>query len=139
MNIFFWLLTTKIQSCQKSEAKFSVEQLYKQFLFLSIQKWKYASNFGNLYLKHVWNSNLKVLSPLEYAQKLCFMYELSTHSTTHAPFRALEYFKNDITIFCFKLSSYVLEIELQIKPAAPFSDLSWESSQLYVELVCTMG
>ena len=57
-------------------------------------------------------------------------YELSTHSTTHAPFRALEYFKNDITIFCFELSSYVLEIELQIKPAAPFSDLSWESSQL---------
>ena len=41
-------------------------------------------------------------------------YELSTHSTTHAPFRALEYFKNDITIFCSELSSYVLEIELQI-------------------------
>ena len=65
-------------------------------------------------MKHGWNSNLKVLSSLEYAQKLCFTYELSTHSTTHAPFRALEYFKNDITIFCSELSSYVLEIELQI-------------------------
>ena len=78
-------------------------------------------------MKHGWNSNLKVLSSLEYAQKLCFTYELSTHSTTHAPFRALEYFKNDITIFCSELSSYVLEIELQIQNLLLHSQTCHES------------
>ena len=44
-----------------------------------------------------------------------------TQLHTHAPFRAVAYFKTDITIPA-KLSSIVLKIELQIKPAAPFSD-----------------